>query len=52
MKTKRYITSKISHIKYQCPHCGKVTSYDTDGIPVKNDCHSCLKKIDFEDVNV
>lgn len=48
MKTKVYVTSEISHICYTCPHCKETISYDTDGLPAKEQCHKCLKKLTFE----
>lgn len=47
--TPRNITIQISHIEYKCPHCEETISYDTDGIPTSNQCHKCMKEIDFED---
>lgn len=47
-KTNIQIFSKVSRIKYTCPMCNETTDYQTDSPPVENQCHRCLKPIEFE----
>jgi hypothetical protein len=52
MKTKLYVTSKISRVRYMCGYCHQITDYETDGLPTVGQCHSCLKKLEWEVINI
>lgn len=46
-ETPLHVQIVVSSVSYDCPECGETTSYQTDGLPPKNQCHKCLKKIKF-----
>lgn len=48
MKTPIYVTTKVSAVRYQCPHCEQITNYQTDGLPIAEECHKCLKPLKWE----
>ena len=45
--TTLYITSSIVRVSYSCPHCDEYIGYETDSLPVKEECHKCLQPLKF-----
>jgi hypothetical protein len=50
--TALYATQKIIYMRYQCPHCQEVVSYFTESLPAKEQCHKCLKPLQFKVVYI
>jgi hypothetical protein len=42
-----YARRTIIPIRYACPHCTAVISYDTDRLPSGDHCQHCLKPLTF-----
>ncbi len=42
-----HVQTQIRGIRYICSECGQTISYETDGLPPKEQCHSCLTLIHF-----
>lgn len=51
-KVRVFLKTKLTGVMYVCPLCKEKTEYETDSLPVKQECHKCLEPLKYEYIKI